>query len=148
MAHKSPTEGWRDTITHCGLQLVSEFETQVRTSTMTAIYAATGVDVKPTARIPATSSRPPEELDQEWHEQALHHSLYADDQSFLIIPPGSGGSSFGWVKVKDPVGHSLPSRIFAATGNTDFVAISTDGRRLCAVTLEEDEYWVVTHEFA
>ncbi len=34
------------------------------------------------------------------------------------------------------------------TGSPEFLAVSVDGRRLCAASDEEYDYWVVLHEFS
>ncbi|MGA5035851.1 hypothetical protein ACPCA8_02195 [Streptomyces capoamus] len=52
------------------------------------------------------------------------------------------------MRVRDTVGTRLPSRIAEVTGSPEFVAVSTDGRRLCAASVEEYDYWVVLHEFS
>jgi hypothetical protein len=45
-------------------------------------------------------------------------------------------------------GEDLPSRIAAVTGSPEFLAVSMDGHHLCAASAEEDDYWVVQHEFS
>ncbi|MFG2598460.1 hypothetical protein [Streptomyces sp. NPDC048462] len=50
--------------------------------------------------------------------------------------------------MKDSVETGLPSRVASATGSPEFLALSVDGRHLCAVTSEEDEYWIVTRILA
>ncbi|MEW2284443.1 hypothetical protein [Streptomyces sp. NPDC047841] len=71
-----------------------------------------------------------------------------DKGEFLILPPVPGGSEIGWVRVRDTVGTLLPSRIAEVTGSPEFVTVSTDGRQLCAASVEEYDYWVVLHEFS
>jgi hypothetical protein len=105
-----------------------------------ALYAVNGIDVEPVATIPA------DELDKAWHHHAAQASLHAENGEFLILPPMPGGSEIGWMRVKDPVARNLPSRIAEVTGSPEFVAVSVDGRHLCAATVEETNYWVVAHE--
>ncbi|MCX5527073.1 hypothetical protein OG342_30135 [Streptomyces bobili] len=106
-----------------------------------ALYAVNGFEVEPVAAIPADL------LDEAWHHHAAQVSLYGEDGEFLILPPVPGGSQVGWVRVKDPVGKNLPSRICAATGSPEFITVSVNGRHLCATSVEESDYWVVVHEF-
>ncbi|BCM69169.1 hypothetical protein EASAB2608_04503 [Streptomyces sp. EAS-AB2608] len=132
----------------CGLRVVEESVSQHDTQPVSAaIYAVTGFDVQPAAVVPASSPHAAHELDEKWHQYSSAGSLYDDRGAFLILPPVSGGSEIGWVKVTDPIGEHLPSRISAVTGSPEFLTMSTDGRHLCAVSVEEDEYWVVQHEF-
>ncbi|MFE0451682.1 hypothetical protein ACFW2D_10380 [Streptomyces sp. NPDC058914] len=109
-----------------------------------AIHAVSGFEVEPVAAIPASTPHAADELDDAWHHHAAQASLYGE---FLVLPPVPGGSKVGWVRVKDPVGKNLPSRISGVTGAPEFVAVSVDGRHLCAASVEESHYWVVVHEF-
>jgi len=52
------------------------------------------------------------------------------------------------VRVKDTVGRNLPSRVAKVTGSPEFLVVSTDGRHLCAASVEEYDYWVVLHAFS
>jgi hypothetical protein len=88
------------------------------------------------------------ELDGQWQAETFKLPLVSGAGEFLIVPPGRGGSSVGWGLVKDPVGTGLPSRVASATGSSEFLALSADGRHLCAVTSEVDEYWIVTRVLA
>ncbi|MFJ6843786.1 hypothetical protein ACIQRE_14060 [Streptomyces griseoluteus] len=88
------------------------------------------------------------EMSRLWYSQSSRLSLCGEAAEFLIMPPRAGGSKLGWVKVKDQVGIDLPSRIASVTGSPEFIALSLDGRRLCAVSVEDCEYWVVVHNFA
>ncbi|MEU8652300.1 hypothetical protein [Streptomyces sp. NPDC048737] len=112
-----------------------------------AIHAVNGFEVEPVAAIPATTPHAADELDEAWHHHAARASLHAENGEFLMFAPMPGGSEVGWVRVKDPVGKNLPSRVSTATGSPEFVAVSVDGRHLCAVSVEEFEYWVVVHAF-
>jgi hypothetical protein len=69
-------------------------------------------------------------------------------EEFLLIPGGPGSVSEGWFRVRDPIGIQLPSRIASVTGRPELMALSRDGKNLCAVSLEDDEYWVITHDFS
>lgn len=138
---------WRDILERCGLKVTQDAAPRDVTPVQTAIYAVTGFEVEPEAAIPISSSKAIGELDQQWHHHASMISLYSESREFLIVPPAPGGSKIGWIQVRDPVGDHLPSRIAAATGSPEFLAISLDGRHLCAVSVEEDDYWVVLHEF-
>jgi hypothetical protein len=106
-----------------------------------ALYAVNGFEVEPVAALPADL------LDEAWHHHAAQTALHADNGEFLILPPIPGGSQVGWMRVKDPVGMNLPSRIAEVTGSPEFVAVSVDGHHLCAVSVEESDYWVVVHRF-
>jgi YD repeat-containing protein len=118
-----------------------------RRSTAAAIRAVSGFEVEPVAEIPASTPHAADELDEAWHHHAAQASLHGQNGEFLVLPPVAGGSAVGWVRVKDPVGKNLPSRISGVTGSPEFVAVSVDGRHLCAASVEESDCWVVVHEF-
>ncbi|MGW2468358.1 hypothetical protein [Streptomyces bauhiniae] len=145
-----PTEidqDWMSVLQRCGLQVLHDYAIDAL-PVNSALYAVNGVDVEPTSSIPVSSAGAMGELSRLWRTHASVLPLHDEDGDFLIMPPGAGGSKVGWVKVKDQVGVDLPARIASVTGSPEFIAISLDGRRLCAVTVEDDEYWVVVHKFA
>jgi hypothetical protein len=130
----------------CGLEVTAEAASD-GPPVNAAIYAVNGFEVEPVTAIPASTPHAAEELDEAWHHHASQASLYGENGEFLILPPIPGGSEVGWVRVKDPVGKNLPSRISGVTGSPEFVAVSVDGRHLCAASVEESDYWVLVHEF-
>ncbi|RST11817.1 hypothetical protein E2C00_13135 [Streptomyces sp. WAC05374] len=114
---------------------------------MTAVYAATGIDVTPTERVPNSPPDSKERLGDRWQAVAVEAKLMDTSKEFHIIPPGGGGTSVGWVRVMDVSSEPLPSRVASVTGSPELVALSLDGRRLLAVTEEDDEYWIVVRTF-
>ncbi|MFG3027062.1 hypothetical protein ACGFZJ_00725 [Streptomyces sp. NPDC048253] len=137
---------WRDALERCGLEVTGEAAPD-GPPVNAAIYAVSGFEVEPVATVPAAAPHAADELDEAWHRHASQVSLYGENGEFLILPPVPGGSEIGWVRVKDPVGRNLPSRVSAVTGSPEFVAVSVDGHHLCAASVEESDYWVVVHEF-
>ncbi|MFI0807692.1 hypothetical protein [Streptomyces echinatus] len=139
---------WLHVLERCGLHVVGREAIQDAPPVQTAIYAVSGFDVSPTATISAESPASIAELDRQWHHYATAVALYGDNGDFLILPPVSGASEIGWVRVNDSIGRQLPSRIAGVTGSPEFLAVSVDGRRLCAASVEEHDYWVVVHDFS
>ncbi|MER5533993.1 hypothetical protein [Streptomyces mirabilis] len=139
---------WLDVLGRCGLRVRETAVPREAPPVNTAICSVTGFEVEPVAVIPASSPRSADELDEKWHHCASASALYGDKGEFLILPPLSGGSEIGWVAVTDPVGEHLPSRTAAVTGSPEFLAVSMDGHHLCAASAEEDDYWVVRHDFS
>ncbi|MCH0538505.1 hypothetical protein I3F58_02805 [Streptomyces sp. MUM 203J] len=138
---------WRDVLERCGLHVL-ESTSQDGPPVRSAIYAVTGFEVEPVASIPTSSPGAIAELDEKWHFHASRVSLYDDNGEFLVLPPVSGGSEIGWVRVRDTIGRNLPSRIAGVTGSPEFLAVSINGSHLCAASVEEYDYWVVLHEFS
>jgi hypothetical protein len=142
----SPPPPWRETLERCGLEVVAE-PPQDGPPVESALHAVNGAEVEPAVRIPGSGPGALGELGRRWHEHALMTRLFTASGDFLVMPPGTGGSRIGWVRVRNRVGGNLPSRVAEAVGAPDVVAVSVDGRRLCAATAEEDCHWVVVHEF-
>ncbi|MEU3557832.1 hypothetical protein [Streptomyces fragilis] len=130
----------------CGLEVVAG-PPQDGPPVEAALHAVNGVEVEPAVRVPGSGPRALGQLDRQWHQQAARARLYAADGEFLILPPGSGGSAVGWVRVRDRGGEDLPSRVGKVFGAPEFVAVSVDGRVLCAAVVEDDGHWVVVHGF-
>ncbi|MEV5382548.1 hypothetical protein [Streptomyces sp. NPDC052721] len=147
MTKEEQKPAWRDVLERCGLQVVEEAP-RGGPPVRSALYAVNGVEVDPVATVPASSPGASAALDEKWHLHASGVSLYDDNGEFLILPPVPGGSGIGWVRVRDTVGTHLPSRIAEVTGSPEFVAVSADGRHLCAASVEEHDHWVVLHAFS
>ncbi|MFE4591823.1 PH domain-containing protein [Streptomyces laurentii] len=114
---------------------------------LTAIRAVTGHYVRPAVSIPRTSPTALDQIDRRWHEEAEYLRIYARDGEFLLRTSDAGSEERGWLRLRDTVRTRLPSRIKSSTGYREFIAVSLDGRSLCAVSIEEDEDWIVTHVF-
>ncbi len=111
------------------------------------MQAVNGGEVKPKYAVPYRSGEVPGDLDTLWHAEADAVSLYTDTGEFLLVLPGPGSSRGGWLCVRDTVGERLPSRIATITNQPEFIAMSLDGRQVCATSREEYEYWIITHRF-
>ncbi|MEV4970006.1 hypothetical protein [Streptomyces scopuliridis] len=138
---------WAETLEACDLTVLDSEIPATAPSALTAIQAVTGVNVEPTVSVQESLADAMGELDRQWHTQISRSPQTSDDDEFFILPPVKGGSKIGWVRVKDSGGSNLPSRIAAATGSPEFLTLSTDGHHLFAVTVEDDEYWIVVHKF-
>ncbi|WP_244336578.1 colicin immunity domain-containing protein [Streptomyces seoulensis] len=142
---KDIPQDWVAVLQRCGLQVV-QGDIGDAPPVQSAFYAVNGVEVEPAASVPFSSVDAMGELGRRWHSQSSHLPLYNEDAEFLIMPPGSGGSKVGWVRVRDQVGADLPARVAQVTGSPEFIAVSLDGFRLCAVSVEDDDYWVVVSQ--
>ncbi|MFE4050485.1 hypothetical protein [Streptomyces sp. YIM B13518] len=140
------TPHWLEIFENCGLEIVED-QTHDGPPVNAALHAVNGVEVRPSAEVSDSDPQALEKLSREWHRRAEPARLFMESGDFLVLPPGSGGSKVGWVRVRDRGGEDLPSRVAAATGAPEFIAVSVDGGHLCASTVEDDDYWVVVHEF-
>ncbi|WP_330237865.1 hypothetical protein [Streptomyces sp. NBC_00525] len=143
-AFSTEKPSWQRTLEACGLLAIRTEAPCPVPAVLTAIHAVTGIEVKPTATIAESHADVMAELDRQWLANTSKLPLVSGAGKLLIVPPGPGGSAAGWVLVKDSVRTGLPSRVAGATGSPELLALSVDGRYLCAVTSEEDEFWIVT----
>ncbi|MFD9906346.1 hypothetical protein [Streptomyces sp. NPDC059063] len=134
-------------ISSCGLEVRGKEESASLPPPNKAVLAATGGNVRPAATIAMNDSRALDRLDDAWQRYAPE-LIHWPERDFLLILAGPGSLSEGWFRVHDPVGAKLPSRISAATGHPDALMLSLDGRQFCAITTEDDEYWLITHTFS
>ncbi|MEW1902045.1 hypothetical protein [Streptomyces sp. NPDC086147] len=112
-------------------------------SVLEAMQSVANWEVQPAVEVSLSHPEALQELDRQWYAQATQNGLFGDGDSFLLSISGSGSSAFGWVVVKWAPGAELAPRLARAEEGLDFVAMSVDGRVVCAVTEEEYEYWVV-----
>ncbi|MFK0213993.1 hypothetical protein [Streptomyces sp. NPDC090298] len=72
----------------------------------------------------------------------MEEDLFSADDSFLLSMSGTGSRAFGWAMVKWAPGVELSARLVSHGEVLDFVAMSLDGKSVCAVTEEDDDYWI------
>jgi hypothetical protein len=138
---------WESMIEGCGLSVDGKLSGSEVIDPSRAVLAVTGGYVQPVVSVRRESATAMESLDAQW--QAFAAPLFASPaEGFLLILGGPGSLSEGWFLVRDPIGVHLPSRIASVTGRPEFMALSRNGKNLCAVSVEDDEYWVVTHDFS
>lgn len=113
-----------------------------------AILAVTGGYVQPTVRIRHSRTDRFDAVDRHWQEQAKRLHLKTERNDFLLLLSNPGSEERGWLHVQDELSERLASRVHSATGRREFIALSLDGRKLCAVSVEDDEDWIVTHTFS
>lgn len=133
---------WREILHACNLTVLEGEPPASAPMPVTAIHYVTGVEVEPTSSIEKTGPAALVEVDRRWQTEVADRLTASGVGEFFILPPGGGGASAGWVRVRVTAGVPLPSRIAALTGSPEFLSLSGDGSYLCAVTEEDDEYWI------
>ncbi|QLE73617.1 hypothetical protein FGW37_20320 [Streptomyces rectiverticillatus] len=106
-----------------------------------------GWETVPVATVGQKTSDALAELDRQWLAHSSSISLFASDGTILVNVAGRGCQEAGWTPVKWSERAQLASKL-QRDGDPEFIAMSIDGRRMCAVTTEEYDYWVVAHQFA
>jgi hypothetical protein len=144
------TEGgeidWESTIRKCGLEVSESPPIPGSLDPAVATLAVTGGNVRPAVAV-AKEKNSLSVLDLRWQEVAA--PLIDSHGEFLLILWGPGSIRKGWFRVREtePLERGLPSRVCAAIGRPEFCCLSLDNATMYAVTVEQDEYWIVTHEF-
>ncbi|MFH8625754.1 hypothetical protein ACH4A8_28360 [Streptomyces vietnamensis] len=140
VSHPAPT--WQQRLEGCGLQVLGPDTSPALPDVRKAHQAFAGYEVVPAVAVSDARPDAVEELDRQWDSLTASARLMTQNGEFCMPMPKTG-----WVRVKDPVGVNLPSRMMTGAGKTDFLAVSVDGRVLCAVSQEEYDKWIIVHHF-
>ncbi|WP_369145224.1 hypothetical protein [Streptomyces sp. R44] len=142
-----PLPDWYRKLEASGLQVLDFDRSPLLPEARRAHFAFAGYEVKPTTTVSHARPDAATELDRRWNALAMSAHLVDEDGEFCMLVPGNGCFERGWVRIKDPVGVDLPSRILAGAGHPEFLAVSVDGRTMCAVSDEEYDKWIIVHHF-
>ncbi|MFJ8214205.1 hypothetical protein [Streptomyces sp. NPDC096033] len=77
-----------------------------------------------------------------WLEHARRLGVIGADGTFLLTAVVTGGSGTGWVRVRLTADADV-SRLVDDQGRIEFIARSLSGHRICGITAEEYDYWIV-----
>ncbi|MFG2224612.1 hypothetical protein [Streptomyces sp. NPDC048644] len=139
---------WIDELTFAGMTVLQKTPIERETSATVGLYAVNGVDVEPSVAINAHAPDFLPTLDHQWERHVEASALYSENGEILVCSPVVCPDDVGWLLIQDPLrGESLASRLMEAKASPEFLALSTDGRHLCAISVEDDDYWIVTHNF-
>ncbi|TVZ82693.1 hypothetical protein [Streptomyces sp. BK340] len=148
--HETTEDGeidWESTIRKCGLEISQIPPISGSLDPEVATLAVSSGNVRPAVTV-TKKENSLSILDTRWQEVAAP-LFTSHGGEFLIILWGPGSLRKGWFRVHEPknLGAGLPSRVCAVIGRPEFCCLSLDGKALYAVTAEQGEYWIVTHEF-
>ncbi|WP_225804092.1 hypothetical protein [Streptomyces sp. NK15101] len=142
-----PAPDWYRRLEACGLRVLDLDRSPVLPDARRAHFAWAGYEVRPAATVGHARPDAAAELDRRWDSFAKSARLCTDEGEFCMMAPGPGSHEIGWIRVKDLVGADLPSRLLAGAGLREFLAVSVDGRTMCAVSDEEYDQWIIVHRF-
>lgn len=143
---KPDKESWLERLSDAGLTVVKTPPPTDIAAPLKAWRGAVNIDAEPVAKVRQSAPDALIEVDRQWFTHALNASIFAPDQSFLISVAGPGSLEFGWAHVKWTNDTTLAPRLVQDDGSVEFLAMSIDGRRTCAVTTEEYDFWILTGE--
>ncbi|MFI0925914.1 hypothetical protein ACH4TP_18535 [Streptomyces sp. NPDC021012] len=143
-----PAPDWHRKLEASGLRVLDLDRASHLPDVPRAHRAFAGYEVKPTVSVSRDLPDAAAELDRQWNSLTTSAHLTDPAGEFCMLAPGPGSHDIGWIRVKDPIGTNLPSRILAATGDPEFLTVSVDGQTMCAVSDEEYDHWIVMHHFS
>ncbi|WP_374776202.1 hypothetical protein OG756_28990 [Streptomyces sp. NBC_01310] len=124
-----------------GLEVVAGDVGEAVPSYAQAFQVVVNIEVKPVATVPRRTPGASEEADRLWLEHARTAAVIDDEGCFLVR-----GADRDWVRVRRTAHTALSAALVPGAGSM-VIAMSPDGRRLCALTEEDDDYWIVVHHF-
>jgi hypothetical protein len=84
-------------------------------------------------------------VDAEWYRQARAVGVLDGHGEFLISVAGDGAAAESWARVRCSAAPTLAEAMEPGwSGGGEFAALSMSGRVVCGVTVEENEYWVLS----
>lgn len=83
------------------------------------------------------------EVQEKWEEIAENSALFGERGEFLISVAGEGAVTAPWAYVRRTPKMALAQRLSPTKGESEFVAMSVDGRIVCGVATEEYEVWIM-----
>ncbi|MDV9188531.1 hypothetical protein R6L23_09930 [Streptomyces sp. SR27] len=143
---ESTREAWLNRITATGLTVSDDPAPSDALSPREAWQSVIHGEVQPAATVPLSHPQALTEVDRQWHVHAAQNELFGNDGSFLLSISGSGSWGFGWAVVKWSPRTELAPKLSKGEEGLDFVAMSLNGKSVCAVTEEEYDYWIVVQQ--
>ena len=116
-------------------------------SVLDAARRVASIETTPVATVRHDAAGALSEVDRLWFLHASQNNLLDPDGSFLISAAGPGSRALGWTHVQWQEGVQLASNL-QDEQSPEFLALSTDGRCVCAVTTEEYDYWIAVHRYS
>lgn len=136
---------WREILHACNLTVLDGEPPVSAPAPAAAIHYVAGVEAKSAFCVEKTQPAALVEVDRLWQTEVTERLADPGVGEFFVLPPGGGGASVGWVRVRGAAGIPLPSRVASVTGSPEFLTLTEGGSYLCAVTEEDEEYWIFIH---
>ncbi|MEU9163528.1 hypothetical protein AB0D29_25090 [Streptomyces sp. NPDC048424] len=124
-----------------GLATAAGYAAEGAPSYARAFQVVVNVEVEPRATVPRRAPEASARADRLWLEHARAAAVIDEEGCFLVR-----GADQDWVRVRLTARTAL-SAALPPNGGGMIIAMSPDGRRLCALTEEDEDYWIVVHDF-
>ncbi|MCX5403314.1 hypothetical protein OHA37_05390 [Streptomyces sp. NBC_00335] len=130
-----------DLIRSSGLEVEAVWGNDPGPSVDAAWRAVAGFGVEPSASVALEGDLGG--VHELWLEHARRGDVIGEDGRFLLTAVVTGSSGVGWVRVRLTDTADV-SRLVDDQGRVEFIARSRSGGRICGITAEEYDYWIVT----
>lgn len=134
-------------ISTTGLTMLDRQQPADLPTTEQAWRKVNNIQAKPVAEVPIDSPDSLSQVDHSWLRESAKGPLFSKSGEFYISIGGPGSVDFGWTAVQWSHDVKMAERLIRDDGHLEFVGMSTDGSYICAVSTEEDDYWVIEHRF-
>ncbi|WP_327409313.1 hypothetical protein OG458_20560 [Streptomyces sp. NBC_01281] len=141
-----PSSRVRAVLDSIGLQLFVDEVPSVRFTALEALHFMESAYSQPVVSVKKSLPNAVEEVGEEWRRAAERAGLFTAEGKFFLLLASVEIDDAGWLCVKDPIGVNLPGRLLSRNGSIEFVAMSGNGKMVCSVTDEGDDYWVLSEE--
>ncbi|MGW8687122.1 hypothetical protein ACWGNN_40045 [Streptomyces sp. NPDC055817] len=132
----------KDRLRQAGLG-VGEFLDDGTSPTVTEAFRVTAnIDTVPSARVPKRDEDALRRAQDLWLSAARQRGVVTPDGAFLT----AAGLNEGWLRVTLTPDTDL-SRLTDPSGGIEFLTRSPDGSRLCAISTEGGEHWVIDEAY-
>ncbi|GHF35318.1 hypothetical protein GCM10010218_15680 [Streptomyces mashuensis] len=136
--------GWQGKVAASGLSLMG-VGVDLPVATLDAWRVVAGFETEPAATVGQDVDGALGLVGQEWLRISREFRLFGEDGKFFLSLAGPGAGELGWLLIGWSDDADLASHL-VHQGGPEFVAMSLDCRRICAVTTEEYDYWAVAEE--
>jgi hypothetical protein len=138
--------GRRALLERAGLHVVRDAAELDVPDPMEAWAQVVGGRVVPATTIAAASVSSLEDVNRAWAELARAAQVIGESGEFFIAVAGVGSATLPWAHVRTDGEARMAQVLGLVPGEPEFVAMATTGTTICAVTTEEDEYWIIVSE--
>lgn len=136
-----------DRISATGLTILKRSTPTDITTTEQAWQKVNNIETEPVAEVPIESPDALSRVDQSWLTEAAKGPLFTENGEFYLSIGGPGSLKIDWAAVQWSKNARMSNALIRDDGHLEFVAMSIDGSYICAVSTEDEDYWIIEHRF-
>ncbi|MEV5613639.1 colicin immunity domain-containing protein [Streptomyces sp. NPDC052225] len=125
-----------------GLDVIESAVIHAPPSTREAFQVVVGFETVPSGKVAKRSGEAIQKIQDMWISRARANGIISGDDTFLV----SGSIDGDWIKARLTPSFSLAA-LKDSQGDIEFIARSRSGDRICAVSTDEGDYWLIDEPF-